>query len=178
MKGKSTSNIKKSNPAIEVDDSDESSSLSSLQSDDESNCSDDKDNEDDDDYDVARMTDWEAQQMFNDEVSFKFSRSSFCLGSEIICSSYPRLQTTMQLCCLTTTMTSKSPIPTLVAAGGGPAQKPRDPPHQNLKECLMMQAIQVKRRLTRTMTSLDMFPCLLKVLSSRNLARWASYTSY
>ena len=57
MKGKLTSNIKKSNPAIEVDDLDESSSLSSLQSDDELNHSDDEDDEDDDDYDVAQMTD-------------------------------------------------------------------------------------------------------------------------
>ena len=78
-KGKSTSNIKKSNPAIEVDDSDKLSSLSSLQSDDESTHSDDKDDEDNDDYDVARMTNREAWQMFNDEVLFKFSRSSFCL---------------------------------------------------------------------------------------------------
>ena len=71
MKDKSSSNIKKSNLAIEVDDSDESSSLSSLQSDDKSNGSDDDDDdEDDDDYDVARMTDREARQMFDNEVSF------------------------------------------------------------------------------------------------------------
>lgn len=75
-KGKSTSNIKKSNPTIEVEDSDESSSLSSLQSDDKSNGS-DEDDEDDDDYDVARMTDREARQMFNNEVLFP--RSSFYL---------------------------------------------------------------------------------------------------
>ena len=56
-KGKSTSTVKKSNLAIEVDDLDESSSLSSLQSDDESTRSDDEDDEDDDDYDVAQMTD-------------------------------------------------------------------------------------------------------------------------
>ena len=48
-KGKSTLDIKKPNPAIEVDDLDESSSLSSLQSNDRSNGK--------DDYDVAWMTD-------------------------------------------------------------------------------------------------------------------------
>ena len=178
MKGKSSSNIKKSNTAIEVDDSDESSSLSSLQSDDKSNGSDDEDDEDEDEYDVAQMTDREARQMFNDEVSFSPSSSSCCLQSEIICPSYPRLQTMMQLRCLTIITTSKSPIPILVAASGGPARKPRDPPHRNLKECSMMQAIQAKRRLTRTTTPLDMFLCLLKVLSSRSLTRWASYMSY
>ena len=122
------------------------------------------------------MTNQEARQMFNDEVSF--SHSSFCLWSEIICPSYPRLQTMMQLQCLTMTMTSKLSNPTLVAAGEGPAWKPHEPSHQNLKECLMIQAIQTKRRSTRMMASLDMFPCLCKVLSGWSLARWASYTSY
>ena len=168
-KGKSTSTIKKSNPVIEVDDSDESSSLSSLQSNDKSNGSDDEDDEDEDEYDVAQMTDREARQMFNDKVLF--FHSSYCLRSEIICPSYLRLQTMMQLCCLTMITTSKLPIPTRVAAGGGLARKPRNPPHQNPKECLMTQAIQVKRRLTRTTTPLDMFPCLLEVLSGRSLAR-------
>lgn len=69
-KGKSTLIIKKSDLAIELNDSDESSSLSSLQSDDKSNSSDNNDDEDDDDYDVARMTDQEARQMFNNEVLF------------------------------------------------------------------------------------------------------------
>ena len=76
-KGKSTLNIKKSNP-IKVDDLDESSSLSSLQSaNDKLNGSDKEDDEDNDEYDVVQMTDREAKQMFNDEVSL--SHSSFCL---------------------------------------------------------------------------------------------------
>ena len=122
MKGlKSTPNIKKSNPSnpIEVDDSDASSILSSLESDDR------EDDEDDDEYDVAWMTDGEARQMLNNEVSFSFS--SFCLGSEIICPSYPKLQVTTQLRCLTMITTSNSPIPSLIAASGGPARKPRIP---------------------------------------------------
>ena len=67
-KGKSTLIIKKSDPAIELDDSNKSLSLSSLQSDDGSDN--DNDNKDDNDYDVAQMTDREARQMFNNEVLF------------------------------------------------------------------------------------------------------------
>ena len=70
MKGKPTK-IQQTNP-INVDNSDESSSLSSLADDSEcnKNGSDDEDAKDNKDYDVAQMSDGEARQMFDDEVSF------------------------------------------------------------------------------------------------------------
>ena len=57
----------------EVDDLDNISLSGSSQG--HSEKSNDSDDEDDDDFEVARMTDREVRQMFNDEVSF------FVLGS-------------------------------------------------------------------------------------------------
>ena len=72
-KGKPTPKNKPTN-RIEVDDSDDSlSSLSDGQgrSDklDDSDDEDDDDDEDDNDFDVARMTEREVRQLFNDEVT-------------------------------------------------------------------------------------------------------------
>jgi hypothetical protein len=165
-RGKPTK-IQKENP-IEVADSDKSSSLSSLNDteSDKMNRSDDEDGEanDDYDYDVAQMSNREVRRLFDDEVFFPCS--SFYLGSETISPSCPRLQM-MQLRCLTKIMTSKSLLPSLIAAGVGPARKLHDPRHQNPKGCSTM----VKRGLMMTMTSLSMFSCLLEVLIGRKLAR-------
>ncbi|KIJ89869.1 hypothetical protein K443DRAFT_117414, partial [Laccaria amethystina LaAM-08-1] len=62
---------------------------------------------------------------------------------------------TDELRCLTTITTSKSPL-------RGAAQKLHDPPRPNPKGCLAMQAIQAKRRLTRTTPSLCTSPWLLE----------------
>ena len=79
MKGKPTK-IQQTNP-IDINNSDESSSLSSLANDSEhnKNSSDDEDTEDDDNYNVAQMSDGEARQMFDDEVSFLLVQFIFIL---------------------------------------------------------------------------------------------------
>ena len=161
IKGKPTK-IQKENP-IEVDNSDESSILSYLDNSDgdKKNGSDDDDEENDDDVDVGHMSDKEARQMFDDEVFFS-SSSIIRLVSKIFFPSCPRLQI-IQLRCSTMMMTLKSPVKSLIAASGGPAQKLHDHRHQNPKGCLMIEAIQAKRRLTMMTTSrrpLSTFPCL------------------
>ena len=172
MKGKLTlgPKIKKTNP-IEVNGSDDSSGLSSISNDSQGkrlNGSDEEDEEDDEEYNVVQMTDKEVRRMFDNEVSC-FVLQFVC--NIDICPSCPRLQITMQLCCLTMITTLKSLLPSLITAGKGPARKPRDPPHPNLKGCLMMYAILVKRKLMRMTPSLCTFPWLLEVLSHRSLAR-------
>ena len=161
-KGKPTNlKIQKQNPTIEVNDSDEISSLSSANNNDgDKDGSNDEDGENNEDEDVAQMSDRGARRMFDDEV---FSSSSIRLESETISLSCPRLQM-IQLHCSTTIMTSKSPLPSLIAASGGQAPKLHDPRHQNLTGCLTIIAILVKRRLMMTMTSLSKFSCLLEVL--------------
>lgn len=57
------------------DDSDDMSLSGSSQG--HSEKSNDSDDEDDDDFEVARMTDREVRQMFNDEVSFSVLGSVF-----------------------------------------------------------------------------------------------------
>jgi hypothetical protein len=160
-KGK-PSKIQKKFPIDGGDDSDDSSSINS--EDDKMNDSDDEDGENDDDDDVEQMSNKEARQMLDDEVFFPFS--SIHLGSETISPSCPGLLM-IQLRCSTTMMTLKSPLPSLLAAGG-PARF-HDPRHQNPKECLTIKVIQAKRRLM--MTSLGKLLCLLEDLIGRNLAR-------
>ena len=170
MKGQPTLKIKQTN-RVEVDNSDES--LSSLSDGSQGHLEklEDSDDEDDDEYDVARMTEREVREMFNDEVS-SFLLLDLSLISNL-CPSCPRLQITTQLRCLTTITTSNSPQQSLIAAGEHPAQKLRNPPHLNLKGCLTMPAIQAKKKLTRTVTTPSpcTFPWLLEVPSSRSLAR-------
>ena len=179
-KGKSTWNLtrknlnKQTNP-IEADDTSSASSLSNNSQGDSEKLN-GSDNEEDNDFYVAQMTDREAREMFNDEVS------SFILdlrvGFEIPFSSCPKLQFTMQLCCSTMITTSKLSLPSLIAAGKDPALRLRDPPRLIPKGGSTMQVmIQVKRRLTRTTPSFCTIPWHLEVRSGRSLARWARWAS-
>lgn len=121
-KGKATK-IQKQN-TIEVNDSDEISSLSNANnSEGDKAGSDEEDGENNEDEDVAQMSDGEAKRMLNYEV---FSSCSILLESEKNSSSCPKLQMIRHRCS-TTTITSKWPLPSLIAANGGPAPKLHDP---------------------------------------------------
>ena len=169
MKGKSIK-IKKTNP-VEVNDSDESLSLSSRLSqldNTQGNPLNGSDKENEEEMKKMMMLcRWPIQRQGKCLMMrwhFLVLQSIFDLNSQFLGLSFPRLQIMMQLHCLTTITTLKS------------LQKLHNPPHQNLKGCLTRQVIQVKRRLTRIMNSLHMFPSLLEeVLSSWSLPGWAWY---
>ena len=142
IKGKSTLglNIKKTNP---IDDNpDESLALSYISKSDcqgnKLNGSEDEDGRNDDDYNVAQMTDKEACQLLDDEVSL--SPLTCLQGSERISPSCPRLQI-IHICYLTMITTLTLALQSWLTASSGPAQKLHDPQPQNLKRCSTIEVI-------------------------------------
>jgi hypothetical protein len=120
---------------IEVDNSDESSSLSSLADDSE----DDKNGSDDEDGEDDN--DYDVAQMSDGKARRMFNDEVLFV------------------------LQFKLPLPSPIAASGGPARKLHNPRHLNPKGCSTIEGIRAKGRLTTmTTTSLSMFSCLLEVL--------------
>ena len=153
-----------------IKESDELSSMSSSDlSESDNNCGKSKSNDsngegsnvdnEDEDFGMTRMTEGEAWQMFDDEVTssiFNIHPTS-CADSSLRC---PRIQPPFSMMMM---MTLKWPVSSLISAVDmGPVQKLRIPPCPNQREYL------TSMRTTRTtMNSQPTFQPLPKSLSSQ-----------